>query len=150
MNPQSTSSSQLGQTLDQDSMRSGLKSCLEYLERVCSRTDCVHEEIIEIRTCIADLLATCQSAITMEDEGTMDSGVKFHALVDDEHQATMPLVLDDVNTISPSLAPSELSVLTDSLAFRGQFLDLEHDPLWFTSSLQKGVGRVRPDLRETF
>ncbi|KAG2075812.1 hypothetical protein BDR04DRAFT_1090540 [Suillus decipiens] len=52
----------------------------------------------------------------------------------------MPLVLDDVNTVSPSLAPPELSVLADSLMFRGQFLDLEHGPLCFTSS------RTRPDL----
>ncbi|KAG2074968.1 hypothetical protein BDR04DRAFT_1150782 [Suillus decipiens] len=43
-----------------------------------------------MRTCITELLATCQSAITMEDEGTMDSGVLFHALVDNEHQVTMP------------------------------------------------------------
>ncbi|KAG2073258.1 hypothetical protein BDR04DRAFT_1095150 [Suillus decipiens] len=58
----------------------------------------------------------------------------------------MPLVLDGVNIVSPSLAPPELSVLADSLAFRGKFLDLEHSLLWFTSSLQEGVGHVRPDL----
>ncbi|KAG2075813.1 hypothetical protein BDR04DRAFT_800345 [Suillus decipiens] len=81
MNPQSTSSSQLGQTRDQESMRSGLKSCLEYLDRVCDSTDCIHEEIVEIRTCITELLATCQSAITMENEGTTDNGVNFHTRI---------------------------------------------------------------------
>ncbi|KAG2066376.1 hypothetical protein BDR04DRAFT_1169953 [Suillus decipiens] len=139
MNPQSTSSSQLGKTICQDSIISGLQSCLEYPKQVYDEIDCPHEEIVEIYTRITELLVEYQSEITVENEGTMDSGVDFHTLGDDEHQAIMPLVLNDVNTIPPSLAPPEISVLAKSLAFRNQFLDLEHNPLWFTSSLQEDL-----------
>lgn len=136
MNLQLMSSSWLGQTIGQDSMKSGLQSCLEYPERVYDRIDCPHEELVEIYNRITELL----SEIPMEDEGMVDSGVDLHTFVDDEHQAIMPLALNEVNTISPSLAPPELSILAESLVFQGQFLDLEHGPLGFTSSLQEGGG----------
>ncbi|KAG2066357.1 hypothetical protein BDR04DRAFT_1106782 [Suillus decipiens] len=70
----------------------------------------------------------------MEDEGD------FHTFVDDGHQAIMLFAQNEVNAISPSLAPPELSGFAESLAFRGQFLDLEHSALGFTST------RARPDL----
>ncbi|KAG2363077.1 hypothetical protein BDR07DRAFT_958890 [Suillus spraguei] len=136
MNLQLMSSSWLGQTIGQDSMKLGLQSCLEYPERVYDRIDCPHEELVEIYNRITELL----SEIPMEDEGMVDSGVDLHTFVDDEHQAIMPLALNEVNTVSPSLAPPELSILAESLVFQGQFLDLEHGPLGFTSSLQEGGG----------
>ncbi|KAG1884662.1 hypothetical protein F4604DRAFT_1676769 [Suillus subluteus] len=51
----------------------------------------------------------------------------------------MPLALDELNAVSPSLTPPELSVLTEPLAFQDQFSDLEYGPLGFTSILPEGV-----------
>ncbi|KAG1778298.1 hypothetical protein EV702DRAFT_1095450 [Suillus placidus] len=144
--PRLTSSSRLGRAPDQDSMRSSLQSCLECLDRVHDRLDCVYKEILEIRIRITELLATYQSEITMADEGALNSSIDLQAIVDDKPQIIVPLALDELNASSPSLTPPELSVLAEPLAFRGQLSDLEYGPLGFTSTLPEGVGRVQPDL----
>ncbi|KAG2066355.1 hypothetical protein BDR04DRAFT_1106777 [Suillus decipiens] len=94
---------------------------------------------------MTELLVTCQSEIATKDEGTVDISVNFHTIVDDERQTIIPLWLDEVNAISPSLALPELSMSEEPLAFQG-LSDLERSPLGFTSSLPEGVGRVQPAL----
>lgn len=61
--PQTSSSSQLGQALDQHST----KLILQYLERLDRLDRRVHEEVQEIRGLFMDLLDNCQSDVTMED-----------------------------------------------------------------------------------
>lgn len=73
---------------------------------------------MEIHARIIELLATCQSDTTMEDEDIVDSSVDFHAIVDDEHQTVIPLALDELNDILASLTPP----------------DPEHGPSGFTST----------------
>ncbi|KAG1728714.1 uncharacterized protein EDB91DRAFT_1349992 [Suillus paluster] len=68
-NSPSTSSSR-----DQVSMRAALQSCLEYLDRI----DCAHREI---RTRFTELLANCQSEVTMEDSGARGGAADIRAEV---------------------------------------------------------------------
>ncbi|KAG1835337.1 hypothetical protein DFJ58DRAFT_847460 [Suillus subalutaceus] len=75
---QNPSSSQLGQALDQHSMRLVLQSCLERLDMLDRQ---VHEEIQEIRSLLMDL-DNYQSDITMEDLGRCDSTVNSQAELD--------------------------------------------------------------------
>lgn len=102
--------------------------------------DCVYKEIVEIRTRITELLVTCQSDISMRDEGTLDSSLGFQAIINDEPQAIVPLAFNKINAVSPLMTPQELSNSEESLAFRGQLTDLECGPLGLTSTLQEGVG----------
>ncbi|KAG2139079.1 uncharacterized protein EDB93DRAFT_1164024 [Suillus bovinus] len=137
--PQLTSSSPLSHAPDQDSMRSNLQSCLKYLDRVHDTMNCVHQEVLEIRTRITELLLTCQSEITMGGEGTLDSSMDFQAISDDEPQTVMPLAHDELNVVPPSLALPKLSISEEPLAFQGQFVDLKYDPLGLTRTLSEGL-----------
>ncbi|KAG1807558.1 hypothetical protein EV424DRAFT_233219 [Suillus variegatus] len=147
--PQLTSPSRLGPAPDQDSMRSSLRSCLEHLDRVYyDRVDCVYKEEQELRAAVTELV-TCQSNITMEDESTLDNSVDFQAMIYDSNpQTIMPLALDELNAISPSLTPPDLSVLAESQAIQGQPSNLEYGPLGFTSTLPEGlpISRLSQDL----
>ncbi|KAG0701424.1 hypothetical protein DFH29DRAFT_927219 [Suillus ampliporus] len=65
----SASFSRLGQAPDQDSMRSTLQSCLECLDRHNDRMVDIYREVMDIRSHITELLASCQPEVTMGDEG---------------------------------------------------------------------------------
>ncbi|KAG1799302.1 uncharacterized protein HD556DRAFT_1346792 [Suillus plorans] len=136
--PQLTSPSRLGPAPDQDSLRSSLQSCLEYLDRVHDRLDGVCKEMLELRARFTELLVTqWQSEITMRDEGTLNNGIDFQAIIDDSEPQTIivPLAtLDELNAVSPSLTPPDLPVLAESQAFQGQPLTLEYGPLGFASA----------------
>ncbi|KAG1800488.1 hypothetical protein EV424DRAFT_1545725 [Suillus variegatus] len=143
--PQLTSPSRLGPVTDQDSMRSSLQSRLEHLYRVYDRVDCVYKEIQELRA----ELVICQSHVAMEDESTLDNSVDFQAMIyDSDPQTIMPLALDELNAVSPSLTPPDLFVLAESQAFQGQPSNLEYGPLGFTSTLPEGlpISRLPQDL----
>ncbi|KAG1842303.1 hypothetical protein C8R48DRAFT_737816 [Suillus tomentosus] len=150
------SSSRSGPAPDQDSLRSSLQSCLEYIDRVHDRLDhdrldCVCKEMLEIRIRLTELLVTqCQAEIIMRDEGTSDNGIDFQAIIDDsEPQTIVPLAtLDELNAVSPSLTPSDLPVLAESQTFQGQPSTLEYGPLGFTSTLPEGlpISRLPQDL----
>ncbi|KAG2096353.1 uncharacterized protein F5147DRAFT_763570 [Suillus discolor] len=150
--PQLTSSSRLGNVPDQDltRTRSSLQSCLECLDRVHDRMDCVYKEFLEIRTRITELLVTGQSEITtVEGDGTLDSSVDFQAIVSGEPQTVVPLAFDELNAVSPSLTPPELSVSAEPLAFQGQFSDLKYGPLEFgIITLAEGlsIGTIPQDV----
>ncbi|KAG1815827.1 hypothetical protein EV424DRAFT_1627792 [Suillus variegatus] len=139
--PQLTSSSRLGNVPDQDSTRSSLRSCLECLDRVHDRMDCVYKEFLEIRTRITELLVTGQSEITtVGGEGTLDSDMDSQAIVNDEPQTIVPLAFNELNAVLPLLTPQEFSVLAEPPAFQGQFSDLKYGPLGFgTSTLPEGT-----------
>ncbi|KAG2108055.1 uncharacterized protein F5147DRAFT_181567 [Suillus discolor] len=144
--PQLTSPSRLGPAPDQDSMRSSLQLRLEHLDRVYyDRVDCVYKEVQESRALMTELV-TCQSNITMEDESTLDNSVDFQAMIyDSDPQTIMPLALDELNAISPSLTSPDLSVLAESQAFQGQPSNLEYG---FTSTLPESlpISRLSQDL----
>jgi hypothetical protein len=77
--PQTSSSSRLGQALDQHSTR----LILQYLERLDRLDRCVHEEVQEIRGLFMDLLDNCQSDVTMEDSlGGYDSTINPQTRLD--------------------------------------------------------------------
>ncbi|KAG0701087.1 hypothetical protein DFH29DRAFT_1069848 [Suillus ampliporus] len=125
--PPSTSSSRLGQTPDQDSMISTLKSY------------CVYKEILELRAHITELDSR-QSGVTVGDSGTWSSSVNLQAFVDDEPNA-IPLLLTP-----PVLLP-------EPLVFYGQPSHLEYGPLEYlgvNSTLPEGVdplvGQLPQDL----
>ncbi|KAG1851795.1 hypothetical protein C8R48DRAFT_676382 [Suillus tomentosus] len=149
-NPQLTSSSRLGNVPDQDSTRSSLKSCLECLDRVHDRMDCVYKEFLEIRARITELLITVQSEITtVGGEGTLDSDMDSRAIVNDEPQIIVPLAFNELNAVLPLLTPQEFSVLAEPPAFQGQFSDLKYGPLGFgTSTLPEGlsIGTIPQNL----
>jgi hypothetical protein len=104
--------------------------------------ECVYTEILEIRARITELLVTCQSDISMGDEGALDSSADFQAVVDDEPQTIMPFALDGV---PPSLTP-QLPILEEPQAFRGQLSGLEYGPSRFASTLPEGAHLPIGDL----
>jgi hypothetical protein len=97
--------------------------------------DCVYKEILEIRARITELLVTCQSEISMEDEGTLDNSVDFQAIVDDEPQTIMPFALDGV----PASFTPQLPILEEPQVFRGQLPGLEYGPSGLASTLPNGA-----------
>ncbi|KAG2048346.1 hypothetical protein BDR06DRAFT_1013124 [Suillus hirtellus] len=60
----------------------------------------------------------------------------------------MPLALDELNGVSPSLIPPDLLILAESQAFQGQPSNLEYGPLGFTSTLPEDlpISRLPQDL----
>ncbi|KAG2126518.1 hypothetical protein DEU56DRAFT_822267 [Suillus clintonianus] len=108
MIPSSASSSQLGHTPDQDSIRSSLKSCLECLDRHNDKIIRVYREIIDIRTRITALL---------------------REIVVDEPQAIVAVVLDRFNAMLPLLStPLDLLPLPQPPALHGRLSDEECGP----------------------
>ncbi|KAG2108049.1 uncharacterized protein F5147DRAFT_181374 [Suillus discolor] len=130
-----SSSRQSGSAPDQASLRS-VQPCLEYLGRVYAMPGSVYKEILELHTRITELV-TCQSEITMGVEGTLDNDIDSQAIIDgSESQTILPLAtLDELNGVSPSLTPPDLSILVESLAFQGQLSDIEYGPVGFASPL---------------
>lgn len=60
---------------DQDSTTSTLHSCLKLLDQHCDRLNNTYKEILEIRTHIAEILASSQSEVAMGNVGAWDSSV---------------------------------------------------------------------------
>ncbi|KAG1722329.1 uncharacterized protein EDB91DRAFT_214341 [Suillus paluster] len=76
--------SRLGQAPDQDSMGSTLQSCLESLDRLHDRIDCVCNEMLWLRARIA--VVSCQLGVTVGDQGTCHSSADMQTIFDDEPQ----------------------------------------------------------------
>ncbi|KAG0701423.1 hypothetical protein DFH29DRAFT_569368 [Suillus ampliporus] len=150
--PPPTSSSSIGHAPDQDSMRSTLQSCLECLDKHNDRIICVYREILEIRTRITELLASCQPEVAVGDSVWNDS-VDFQVIVDEGLQAIAPVACDELDAISLSLTLPELFLLPQPPVLHGQLSDQEYRPLesvGVTGSLSEGadslVGQVSQEI----
>lgn len=112
-------------------MRPSLQSRFRCLERVPDKMD---KEMLEMRTRVTELLVTSQSEITMGDQGTLDNGVDFAIIDDSEPLSILPLALDELNAVSPSLTPPDLSISAESLVFQGRLSDPEYGALGLASA----------------
>ncbi|KAG2139081.1 uncharacterized protein EDB93DRAFT_1164035 [Suillus bovinus] len=144
--PRLMPSSTSGHASDQDSMRSGLQSCLEHLDRVHDRMNCVYQEVLEIRAQITGLLRTCQSEITMGDEGMLDSSMGLQAIVENEPQTIVPIAQDGLHAVSPSLITPVLPISAEQSAFQNQPLNLEYGPSGFNTLPDLPDDNVPQDL----
>ncbi|KAG2111756.1 hypothetical protein DEU56DRAFT_211646 [Suillus clintonianus] len=137
--PMLMSSSRLGHAPDQGLMKSMLQSYLECLDRRNDRLNIVYKEILEIRARIAEIHTSCQLEVAVGDEGALDSSVHLQAIVDDWPRTIMTAAFDELNVISQSLTPLELSILEEKTAFQGQLSDLEYGPSESTITLPEGA-----------
>ncbi|KAG2066375.1 hypothetical protein BDR04DRAFT_1121221 [Suillus decipiens] len=117
VNPSSTSSSQLGHVPDLTAMRTTLQLCLECLDRLNDKIMSVCEEMLEIRTCITELLSSVQPEAILMDSGTMDSSAYLQTTFHDEHQNIATIAPDELDllltTLSGLLQPPTHSGLLD-------------------------------------
>ncbi|KAG2139083.1 uncharacterized protein EDB93DRAFT_1106192 [Suillus bovinus] len=144
--PQLTPPSTSGHVSDQDSMRSGLQSCLEHLDRVHDRMNCVYQEVLEIRARITGLLLTCQTEIVMGGGGILDNSMDFQAIVENEPQTILQTAQDELHAVSPSLIPPVLPISAEQSAFQNQPLNLEYGPLGFSAPPDLPDDNVPQDL----
>ncbi|KAG2096355.1 uncharacterized protein F5147DRAFT_778404 [Suillus discolor] len=103
--------SQLVQAPDQYLMKPTLQSYLKYLDRHIDRMFNTYREMLEIRSRIAELLASDQSEVT---EGTWDGTVGIQAIVD-EPQTITPSVLHEINATSSEITGSSSESVNDPL-----------------------------------
>ncbi|KAG2363084.1 hypothetical protein BDR07DRAFT_1609057 [Suillus spraguei] len=101
-------------------MRAILQSCLECLEQLNGMIDYVHEEtlrleIMEVHARFTELLASCQSQVTIEDSSGWDSSVDIQAISRDGTQTITPVVLDEPGAITPLFTPPNHFLLLESL-----------------------------------
>ncbi|KAG1756302.1 uncharacterized protein EDB91DRAFT_1091809 [Suillus paluster] len=121
----STPSPRLGYTSGQNATISALQSCIEYVDRI----DDVCKEILQIRTHFEELLATCQSGVTVGGSSAFNGTVGVQAIGDNEPQTIALVALDMLDVIPPSLTSLDLSPLPRPLARHVQHLDQEYGPL---------------------
>ncbi|KAG0701418.1 hypothetical protein DFH29DRAFT_1000277 [Suillus ampliporus] len=146
------SSSSIGHAPDQDSMRSTLQSCLECLDKHNDRIICIYREILEIRTRITGLLASCQPEVAVGDL-VWNNSVNLQVIVDEGPQAIAPVACDERDAISLSLTLPEHFLLPQPPVLHGQLSDQEYRPLesvGVTGSLSEGadplIGQVSQEI----
>ncbi|KAG2066354.1 hypothetical protein BDR04DRAFT_1121206 [Suillus decipiens] len=83
----------------------------------------VCKEMLEIRTCITELLDNVQSEVTVINSGRRDSSAYHQKIFDDEHQNVATIAPDELNTLLTTL-----SNLPQPLALSG-LSDQEYGPL---------------------
>ncbi|KAG1728720.1 uncharacterized protein EDB91DRAFT_1253317 [Suillus paluster] len=112
----------------------------------------IYREILEIRTCITELLARCPSEVTIRDPGAGNSTVDLQAILDDGPQTVVPDVLDEPNAIMLLPTPPDFSML-QPLALQSQFPGQEYGPLGsvgntglITEGADPPVGQIPQDL----
>jgi uncharacterized C2H2 Zn-finger protein len=129
---------------DQESTTSTLQSCLGLLDRHCDRLQNTYKEILEIRTCIAEILANLdsQSEVAMENVGARDSSIDL--IFSDGPPTIAPVTLDANSFLS---IPPTLSLLSQPLVFsHGQPSAQEHRSL---SQSSVGVIGTLPEGTES-
>jgi hypothetical protein len=87
-------------------------------------------EMIEVHAHFTELFASCQShaQVTIGDPGGLTSSVDIQTIGNDEPQTIMPVALDKLDAITPSLTPLDRSLLLQPLALCGQFSGNEYGP----------------------
>lgn len=83
------------------------------------------EDILDVRTRIAEVLAGCQSEVIMENVG----GVDFQAAIGDELQTIAPVAHDGLDAIPWLSTPPDLGPSLQPLAFHAHLLDQNGGPL---------------------